>query len=135
MRETVRLGAHYGSLLYRDGDYVGTTVDVAARVQGFVSRNGLLITGALRTIASPDSPDVVNVGPTALKGISGDVVHMVMRHGAPEGRVDHPVRHMSLTPESAAATARWLDTDLFFCSTDCAERFFARTGAFATSTR
>jgi YHS domain-containing protein len=32
---------------------------------------------------------------------------------------------MALDPESAAVVANWRATDYYFCSADCAERFFA----------
>src|SRR5439155_7789271 len=35
----VRIGAHFGSVLYREGDYVGTTVNTAARVASAAERH------------------------------------------------------------------------------------------------
>lgn len=32
---------------------------------------------------------------------------------------------MALNPESAAVAANWSGTAYYFCSADCAERFFA----------
>lgn len=124
----VRIGAHYGALLYREGDYIGTTVNVAARVANIAERNEFLITDALHRAASPPEPiEVRDVGTRALRGISGEVrVYAVERARAAERRrIFDPVCHMALTRESAAVTATWNGTDYFFCSADCAERFFA----------
>ncbi len=124
---TARIGAHHGPLLYREGDYVGTTVNIAARIVGVADRNQFLITDALRTSARmPDDTEVVTLGPPALKGISGEVVLHVVRHARPRpDRVIDPVCHMALDPESATVVASWRATDYYFCSADCAERFFA----------
>jgi class 3 adenylate cyclase/DNA-binding transcriptional MerR regulator len=122
-----RIGAHHGPLLYREGDYIGTTVNIAARVAAVAERNQFLITNSLRAAARmPDDTEVVTLGPRALKGISGEVVLHVVRHAQPRpDRVVDPVCHMALAPESAAVAASWRDIEYYFCSADCAERFFA----------
>src|SRR5260370_20117234 len=44
----LRIGAHVGSVLYHEGDYVGTNVNLAARVADSALRNQFLITDAMR---------------------------------------------------------------------------------------
>ena len=44
----LRIGADVGSMLYREGDYVGTSVNLAARVTSAAQRNQFLITHAVR---------------------------------------------------------------------------------------
>ena len=123
----LRIGAHHGSLLYREGDYIGTTVNIAARVTAAAKRHEFLVTDALRLQARlPPDVELVAVGGRALKGISGEVALHQIRHGSPRDRMVDPVCHMLLDPATVGATVSWRGTDLKFCSTTCAERFQAQ---------
>jgi class 3 adenylate cyclase len=42
----VRSGIHYGAVLYRDGDYVGATMNLASRVADEAGRHHVVVTGA-----------------------------------------------------------------------------------------
>ncbi len=43
-----RSGVHWGPVLYRDGDYIGTAVNLAARVAAAAQRHQVLVTSAVR---------------------------------------------------------------------------------------
>ena len=122
----LRIGAHHGSLLYREGDYIGTTVNIAARVTAAAARHEFLITDALRREAhlAPEV-EVTSVGPHALKGISGQVELHRVHHVSKPGRVVDPVCHMLLDDGTAGATLQWRGREVQFCSTNCANRFQA----------
>src|SRR5262245_9155278 len=47
----VRSGVHRGPVLYREGDYVGTSVNVAARLVAEAERHQILVTAAVRNEA------------------------------------------------------------------------------------
>lgn len=134
----VRIGAHHGRLLYREGDYIGTTVNIAARVAALAESEQVLITDDLRNAARlaerrPDI-DVTALGATSLKGIAGDFeLYSLHRASQPRSRVADPVCHMLLTPESAAAAVRWDGHELYFCSSACAERFFAEPSLYVAA--
>jgi adenylate cyclase len=68
----VSIGAHRGPILYREGDYCGATVNLAARVTSAAKRDQFLVTAAVREQID-DSVDVAPVGVRSLKGISGAV--------------------------------------------------------------
>lgn len=129
----LRIGAHHGSLLYREGDYIGTTVNIAARVAAVAARHEFLITDALLREAHPD-PDVVltSLGPRALKGISGEIELHLVHHDPKPGRVVDPVCHMLLDDGTAGATLRWRGREIQFCSTNCANRFQADPEKYET---
>ena len=136
----VRIGGHHGSLLYRDGDYLGTTVNIAARVAALAVRHQTLVTSELRDAAGLPLEgrdlDVERVGPTALKGISTDVtLYAVRRRRTRPDRVVDPVCHMVLEATAAAAVVQWRGDELSFCSSTCAERFFADPDAYAAAPR
>ena len=70
----VRIGAHTGEVLYREGDYVGTNVNIAARVAAMAQRDQFTISASTRAAAGA-MPDVryVELGPQHLKGIPEEV--------------------------------------------------------------
>jgi adenylate cyclase len=78
-RPAVRLGAHTGDVLYREGDYVGTNVNIAARVAALAQRDQFLVTDPVRQAAgNPTAVQYLAQGPQRLKGI--DDPPRVQRH-------------------------------------------------------
>ncbi len=67
-------------MLYREGDYVGTNVNIAARVTALAQRDQFLVTDPVRAAARSDaSVGYVALGPQRLKGIDDDLhVYNVM---------------------------------------------------------
>jgi len=132
-----RVGAHHGSLLYREGDYIGTTVNIAARVTDAAGRSEFLVTSAVRENATlPSGVDAFAVGPRALKGISGEVeLYRVDRGTVGSERAVDPVCQMSLDAATAAATVSWQGRDVYFCSSECAERFTANPDRYEPGSR
>ncbi|HET6920005.1 MAG TPA: adenylate/guanylate cyclase domain-containing protein [Jiangellaceae bacterium] len=123
----VRQGAHTGRVLYREGDYIGATVNVAARVAAEADRHQLLITPSLRAQAT-DLGDVTftPIGARNLKGIA-DTIELFDVHpsGDPPVRVIDPVCLMELDPTQCEYQLSWRGTQLHFCSQDCLTRFVA----------
>jgi class 3 adenylate cyclase len=70
----MRLGAHTGDVLYREGDYVGTNVNIAARVAALAQRGQFTVTAATR-VAAEASTEVgyVPLGAQHLKGIPEEI--------------------------------------------------------------
>jgi len=124
MFPAVRLGAHHGTALYREGDYIGATVNLAARIAASADRHQFLTTTAVRDQTS--LPDVVfdPLGPHTLKGVA-ESVELFAAHklAGPTMRPTDPVCGMELNPAIAAARLQWQGHDLVFCSTDCVQRF------------
>jgi class 3 adenylate cyclase/DNA-binding transcriptional MerR regulator len=123
----VRQGAHTGRVLYREGDYIGATVNVAARVAAEAHRHQLLITSALRTQASTlDDVTFTPAGTRALKGII-DALELfnVQPIGNRSGRVVDPVCLMELDPTHTPNQLTWQGTRLYYCSEECLSRFVA----------
>jgi adenylate cyclase len=62
-----RIGMHHGAALYRDGDYFGRAVNLAARVGARAGGGQVLVTAAVRAAAA-DRLAFVPVGAVELKG-------------------------------------------------------------------
>jgi class 3 adenylate cyclase len=130
----LRIGAHHGPLLYREGDYIGTTVNVAARVVASATRHQFLVTDALwRDARVEDAIEVVPAGRRALKGISGEVQLQELRRGPRPGRVVDPVCGMVLDHAAVGARVRRDGVDVPFCSTECADLFTADPARYPVS--
>ena len=124
MFPAVRLGAHHGTALYREGDYIGATVNLAARIAASADRHQFLTTAAIRDQTS--LPDVFfdALGPHALKGVAEDVdLFAARKMSGSTVRPTDPVCGMELDPGIAAGRLQWQGQDLVFCSTDCVQLF------------
>jgi class 3 adenylate cyclase len=76
----LHIGAHHGTVVYRDGDYVGGTVNLAARVASCGAAGQFLITADLHTaVADLEEPDFAALPPQRLKGIADPVCLLEVR--------------------------------------------------------
>jgi class 3 adenylate cyclase len=130
----VRSGVHWGAMLYRHGDYVGASVNIAARLTAVARRHEVLVSDAVRR-AVRDMPDVefVRYGQQQLKGVSEAVDVFAVRRNAEPGpaRVVDPVCGMELGPAEVAARLSFGGRDHVFCSEDCLRRFVAGPERYA----
>jgi class 3 adenylate cyclase/YHS domain-containing protein len=123
-----RLGVHHGPVLCREGDYIGATVNVAARITAQAGPHQLLTSQAVRDAVEGD-PDVTfaPAGTRRLKGIEDDVplYEVVSRTGkdsSPARTVD-PVCGMVVDPREAGARLDEDGREILFCSPQCRDRY------------
>lgn len=121
----LRMGAHFGDALYREADYLGATVNTAARVAGQAGAGQLLVTAALRdAVGDTASVPMEHFGERPLKGVSAPVDLYAIALPRPTGEaVGDPVCGMTLDPAGVHVTATWRGTEYAFCSTACRDRF------------
>jgi class 3 adenylate cyclase/YHS domain-containing protein len=120
----LRMGAHVGSVLYREGDYVGTAVNIAARVAAAATRHQFIATDAVRRELGDLDVDVKALGPRHLKGLSEQIeLFELGRHRGTASLVVDPVCRMELDEESAQARLDWQGQPRLFCSEGCLRRF------------
>jgi len=124
----VRSAAHWGDVLYREGDYVGTSVNVAARLAAEAERHQVLVTAAVQARAGA-LPDVefVPLGSRRLRGMADEfeVFAAVTREDVAAPRIVDPVCGMELSPVGVAAQLTLSGRDWAFCSQDCLKKFVA----------
>jgi adenylate cyclase len=128
----VRMGLHAGPVLYREGDYVGATVNVAARVAAEADRGQVLVSRTVReTTGAIDGVAFVPVGRRALRGLSEPVTlfDAVLERLDKERPVD-PVCGMALFPSDVGARLSLGEVDYVFCSEGCLQRFVADPGRY-----
>ena len=129
----VRSGVHAGSVLYREGDYVGASVNLASRLASEADPHQVLVTAAVRNDVG-DLPDIefVAIGRRRVKGVSTELDLFDARpSGAPamEKETD-PVCGMELAPPDVSARLSFSNRDLAFCSESCLRTFVSAPGQY-----
>ena len=132
---SVRSGTHWGQVLYREGDYLGATVNVAARLAAEAQRHQALVTAAVRREAGGlQDLEFVPVGTRRLKGLADEIeLFEVVRRarGAATQRLADPVCGMELGVEEVAARLSLGGQERVFCSQECLQRFVAAPERYA----
>ncbi len=123
----IRVGMHTGPAAERDGDWFGSTVNLAARISGMAGGNEVLLSAATRDAA----PEVARVslrerGRQALRNVSEPVLLFeAVSEGqrSNEGLPVDPVCRMAVDPTNAAGSLRHNGVEHHFCSLECAQKF------------
>jgi len=134
----VRSGVHWGPVLYREGDYVGANVNIAARLAEAAGRHDILVSAALRREAG-GLPDIefVPLGKRPLKGVAEELEVFearVPRTDVAVRAVD-PVCGMELAPEEVAARLSLGGAERLFCSEACLRQFMAAPQRYPARTQ
>jgi adenylate cyclase len=120
----LRIGAQSGSILYREGDYVGANVNLAARVTSAAERNQFFVTDAVRRSVDLDGVLFEAAGSRSLKGVSEPVELFEVRTREHRiVRTHDPVCGMELDEDSAEGQLVWRGRHRLFCSEGCLRRF------------
>ena len=123
-----RSGVHWGPVLFREGDYVGSNVNIASRLATEAKRHQVLVTGAVRN-AAKDLDDVkfARVGKRRLKGLADEVVLFEAQPSTSEDeeKMIDVVCGMELRPAEVAARLSLEGQERAFCSDECLRQFVA----------
>ena len=135
----VRVGLHHGPAVERDGDYFGSTVNVAARVSAVAGGGEVLLTAHTAGLA-PELEGVFYAprGRQELRNVREPVeLFAAIRKGEPADShlaVD-PVCRMAVDPDHAAGRLMLDGTAYFFCTLACAGRVRRPAGALRARRR
>jgi class 3 adenylate cyclase len=124
----VRSGVHWGPALYREGGYVGTSLNIAARVAAEAQRHQTLVTAAVRTEAAGlPAVEFVPLGKRRLRGLAEELELFEARstRAAPERKAVDPVCGMEMGPAEVAARLSLGGRERAFCSEKCLRVFLA----------
>lgn len=133
-----RIGMHHGTVVCREGDYVGATVNLAARLTGEASAHQLLASDAIAAGAqSLADVEFVPAGARALKGIEGDVTVYEVRRRLAAGvtTVVDPVCGMSVDSSVEPPSTTHDGRRVLFCSATCRDKFEADPERYGASGR
>jgi adenylate cyclase len=122
----IRIGMHWGPVLYREGDYVGSNVNIASRLASEAQRHQFLVTDEVRRRAKAyEGAEFVRLGRRRLKGLAAEVEIFEATAAEPseiELTID-PVCGMEIGPREIAARLALDGRDHAFCSDDCLRKF------------
>jgi adenylate cyclase len=69
-----RVGLHTGPVVFRNGDYFGRTVNIAARITDHARPGKVLVSDQVVADADPlEAVDFEPLGPVSLKGLSAPI--------------------------------------------------------------
>jgi class 3 adenylate cyclase len=125
----LRIGIHAGPVLFRVGDYVGNTVNIASRIAAAAMPNEIVLTEPVANAAAAAGLQVGSVGMRMLRGIEEPLglYRAARRRDEP---ANDPVCGMKILGDPAARLT-WEGVEYAFCSQDCLQRFAAEPGRYA----
>ncbi|HVU74562.1 MAG TPA: adenylate/guanylate cyclase domain-containing protein [Mycobacteriales bacterium] len=119
-----RAGLHEGPAVARDRDWIGASVNLAARVTAQASGGELLATSAVAAAAFDLGFDVADLGPTRLSNVTEPIALFAITVGSEDpATVLDPVCRMRVVCGSAAGHLRFEGRDVWFCSLACVSQF------------
>lgn len=134
----IRIGIHTGPAVERDGDWFGSTVNVAARIAGIATGGEVLLSDQTRQAAGAvENLEFEQRGRRELKNIREPVLLFAAVRPAErteKGLPIDPVCHMAVDPEHCAGSLRHEGGEYHFCSLRCAAAFASRPGDYTEDT-
>jgi adenylate cyclase len=130
---TVRVGMHHGTALESEGDWFGSTVNLAARVAALAAGGEVLLTAAVREAAGElEGVRFESRGEQRLRNVPTPVaVFAASLEGIePAHRHVDPVCRMVVAEGREVGTVRHGRTDYRFCSLGCIRRFAEAPDAY-----
>lgn len=121
-----RSGLHWGKVLYREGDYVGSNVNIASRVAGEAERHQVLVTEATRRAAKElDGVEFVRLGKRRVKGLPSELAlfKATPTDGEAREKAIDPVCGMEMGPAEVAARLSIEGEEKSFCSDECLRKY------------
>ena len=127
----LRMGGHAGQVLFREADYLGATVNVAARVAGRAAAGELLVTDDVRR-ATAELVAWGDAGDHRLKGIA-DTLRLFRASLTTSDAAQDPVCRMRLGADAADLRVEWSGSTYRFCSEGCRDRFLVAPSQYVTT--
>lgn len=132
----IHVGIHRGPVVYRLGDFVGTTVNIASRIANLAVASEILVTEPVAEAAREAEVPVEGIGSRKVKGIVEAIpLYRVVRTGARATRRERdPVCGMVVGPNAAGRLMQG-GFEFAFCSQDCLRRFLEDPARYAEAVR
>lgn len=122
----VRGGVNVGRLLYREGGYVGSALNLAARVAAEARPHQTLVTSAVRADAAGlDAVEFAPLGKRRLKGVRDEIELFQARskHAEHGERIRDPICGIEMAPAEIAAKLFVKGREVAFCCEKCLQIF------------
>jgi adenylate cyclase len=80
-----RVGVNAGRVIFREGDYFGRTVNVAARIADYARPGEVLVSDEVKERWSGDGVKFEAIGPVTLKGLKDEITLYAVARASPKG--------------------------------------------------
>ena len=129
----VRAGIHWGTALYREGDYVGANVNIASRLADAAKRHEVLVSSAVRKeSAGIPGIEFASAGKRRLKGVTEEIEVFAARVSPPlpSARLVDPVCGVEMLAPEVAARLTSEGVERAFCSDECLRKYVMSPEAY-----
>jgi adenylate cyclase len=130
----VHAGIHYGELLEEDGNFFGSTINLASRIAAHSAGGQVLCSAAaLSSLQDHSWVDFNSLGFVRFKNVKEPVeIFAAAFHLEKPEKVFDPVCRMAVDPNSAAGAVEHAGKTYFFCSLACLNSFSEDPSSFLT---
>lgn len=125
-----RAGLHHGPAVARGDDFIGGSVNLAARVAAQAHGGQVLTTATVADEARRAGYRLTDLGSFNLRNVAEPVVLFALEIGLVGDRAVDPVCRMQVSRDEAIGRLRHDDHAYWFCSLDCASQFAANPSGF-----
>lgn len=126
-----RAGLHHGPAIMRGDDFIGASVNLAARVTAQAHGGQVLATTLVAMHARDWGYGVIELGPFQLRNVTDPVELFALELGpAGDQMTVDPVCRMQVARDEAAGRLRHSDHVYWFCSLECASQFAANPSVY-----
>lgn len=131
---SMHMGIHYGSILIEDGNFFGSTINIASRIMNLANRGQVLCSSAyLDKLPTDMDVKFVPFGKHKLKNVLNEIE--IFELSTSQSGLFHvdPVCHMLVDPEKENHSTIYQNKTFHFCSTHCLTLFNSSPEAFVAS--
>jgi class 3 adenylate cyclase/YHS domain-containing protein len=134
---SVRVGMHTGPAVERDGDFIGATVNVAARISATAGGSQVVLSAATGQAAGSMADTTLRaLGVHAFKNVREPLTLYEARWSSEttggEGLPIDPVCRMAVDPIGESGRITVAGTEFHFCSLECARAFTSDPARYTT---
>jgi class 3 adenylate cyclase len=132
----MRGAVHWGDVLYQEGGYVGSSLNIASRLATQAAPHQILVTGAARgEIGALAGVAFVPLGNRRLKGLAEEPEVFEARANVPEAaeRFRDPVCGIEMAPAEIGARLSVKGREVAFCCEKCLRTFVETPRKYETS--
>lgn len=129
----LKVGINHGEVIYRVGDYIGTTVNLASRLATAAMPHEIVMPESVARAVEVAGVPVEPVGVRVIRGISDSVALFKVARGSERTTARDPVCGMMVSEQAAGRLTR-KGAQYVFCSEDCLRRFLEDPDRYAVVT-
>jgi class 3 adenylate cyclase/YHS domain-containing protein len=131
---SVHIGIHYGSILIENGNFFGSTINIASRIMNLANRSQVLCSSAyVNKLPADADVKFVPFGRHKLKNVLKEIEIFELSNFQSNLFYTDPVCHMLIDPGKENHITTYHNQTFHFCSSHCLTIFNSSPEAFVES--